>query len=157
MLDLLKVNMLYKEAEALAMQTPAMGSTLAGNCATVHYGMLSRARKIFGQEVAFTIGWISLNGRTYFKFTNSEYQAWLNGKTKPTYNLHAWLSLPYHGNEIIDLTLAATINYSSPGVLPGTVSFLTSVEAARHGIQYTAFDTGDDLLHRLHLLRDLNV
>lgn len=139
------------------MHTPEIGRTLVGNCTTVHYGMLDRARELFGPSVQFTIGSISLNGATYFQFTPQELQSWKAGKTKPTYNLHAWLSLPGQGDEIIDLTLAATLNHAPAKILPPTVTFITSVEAAAHRITHNPIISGDDLVFELHLLRGVRV
>jgi hypothetical protein len=156
MLDLAKITTLYNEAAFHAMHTPEMGSTLVGNCTTVHFGMLGRARQLFGQDVQFTIGSITLNGATHFDFTSQEFQSWLNGTLKPTYNLHAWLSLPHLGNDIIDLTLAATLNHAAHGTLRKTVTFLTATEAATHGIKHKNFASGDDLLIKLNLVRHVH-
>ena len=152
MLNLEKVKKLYEEAVIQAKHTPAIGCTLVGNCTTIHFGMLSRAREFFEPDVEFTIGSISLNDINYFDFTPEEFRSWEAGNTKPRYNLHAWLFLPQH-NETIDLTLAATLNHAGKVPLPKEVTFLTSAEAMKHGIKYKPFANGDDLLCRLHLLR----
>lgn len=155
MLDLDKVRTLYNEAVFQTKHTPQIGGTLVANCTTIHFGMLSRARELFGRNVQFTIGSIMLNGETHFHFSSQELQSWMAGTTKPTYNLHAWLSLPDHGNDIIDLTLAATLNHVAKGTVPSAVRFLTTVEAEAHGISHTPVVSGDDLLFKLHLLRSV--
>ena len=65
-------NLLYAEASQMAAHTPAMGSKLAGNCVTVHYGMLARARQLLGPPVQFTIGHIHMGGCDRFDFTDQE-------------------------------------------------------------------------------------
>ena len=157
MLDLAKVRTLYNEAVLHTKHTPEIGGTLVANCMTVHFGMLGRARELFGQNVQFTIGSITLNGETHFDFSSQELQSWIAGTKKPTYNLHAWLSLPDHGNELIDLTLSATLNHVAKETLPNEVTFLTAAEAAAHGISHNPVVSGDDLLFKLHLLRGVRV
>lgn len=152
MLNLADVTKLYNEALFHTKHTPEIGGTLVGNCTTIHFGMLRRARELFGRNVQFTIGSITLNGESHFHFTSAEFQSWEAGNTKPSYNLHAWLSLPEHNN-VIDLTLAATLNHVAKGTLPRSITFLTAAEATLCGIKHNPVVSGDDLVFRLNLLR----
>jgi len=152
-----KLSALYDEAFELTTNTPEIGRTLVGNCTTVHYGMLHRARQLFGASVQFTLGSVEIGGQRHFDFTQAEFDAWVAGVTKPTYNLHAWLALPDFNDELIDLTLAATLPRLSSAVLPSSTTYLTRRTAEAYGIRHDPSHFGDDLLFRLRLVRGFRV
>jgi hypothetical protein len=87
MLNLANVKKLYDEAVVKTRHTPEIGGTLVGNCMTVHFGMLQEARVLFGQDVQFTIGSISLNDTMYFDFTPEEFRSWETGNTGYPYSV----------------------------------------------------------------------
>ncbi|RQP21826.1 hypothetical protein DZC73_25645 [Albitalea terrae] len=153
MLDLSLVSALYHTAREITHKTPQIGGTLAGNCTTVHFGMLDTARQIFGAPVQLSIGSITLDGTTYYDFTEEELLSWRSGHTRPRYGLHAWLSLPHLGNEVIDLTLAATLNHAKPGWVPAAITFITARIATRLNLEYHARLVGDGVLEELNLVR----
>lgn len=155
MLNLKNVELLYNETVLHTIHTPDIGRTLVGNCLTVHFGMLQRAREYFGSDLQFTIGSIELNGNAHFDFTLSDFASWEAGNTKPKYNLHAWYSLPQE-NEIIDLTLAATLRHVKKGNLPKEITYLTSAKALNYGIVYLPFTSGGDLLFRLNMIKSIH-
>jgi hypothetical protein len=150
-----KVELLYREALQLASDTPQIGSTLVGNCTTVHFGMLDRARKLFGSQVQFAIGHVSIRGKDHFKFSLDDFETWRAGATKPTYPLHAWLELHHHNYGLIDLTLLATLRHLDSESFLGSETYLTAVTAKAQGIQHHVFKTGDDLLLQLNMVRGI--
>lgn len=143
-------NLLYEEASQMAAHTPAMGSKLAGNCVTVHFGMLRHARQLLGPTVQFTIGHIQMGDRDRFDFTDQELADWISGKTKVRYNLHAWLS---SDSDLIDLTLAPTIYEIDASLIPKGITYLDRALAMSCGITHVPRVTGDNLPMKLGLFR----
>ncbi|WP_226426985.1 hypothetical protein ACCQ14_01810 [Xanthomonas sp. NCPPB 2865] len=150
MIDQRKADCLYEMAREMASQTPEIGSKLAGNCVTVHFGMLGTARQFFGQTVEFVIGHIEMGGEERFHFTEKEVADWRSGAMKPRYNLHAWLAV---GADLIDLTLAPTIHEIEPNLLQPHLTYIDCEIAAEHGIVYVQRLKGDNVPLELGLLR----
>ncbi|GAB2469084.1 hypothetical protein GCM10027082_20750 [Comamonas humi] len=150
MVDRTTAASLYEQARELASQTPAIGCKLAGNCVTVHFGMLKLARQIFGSTTKFVIGHIEMGGAERFHFTDKDVSDWRSGARKPLYNLHAWLAV---GSDFIDLTLAPTIHEIEPKLLPPHLTYIDRETAAEHGIIYMQRLEGDCVPFELGLLR----
>lgn len=150
MVDHVKAAALYEEAYLLAADTPEIGGKLAGNCTTVYYGLLCRARTVFGSAVELAIGHIELGGKEYFNFSDEEARAWRSGSVRMRYNLHAWLVLEA---DLIDLTLAPTLYEIAPHLLSPGLTYLDSTSAKRHGINHVAHVKGDNVLFDHGLLR----
>lgn len=150
MVDKTKAAQLYSAAYIQALHTPAMNNKLAGNCVTVHFGMLAPARALLGPSVALVMGHVVIEQTTHFSFTDDEVAHWRAGSIRPRYNLHAWLEV---GMDLIDLTLAATIYEMGQYALPSGLTYLDRQNASELGISYVRRLSGDSLPFDLNLWR----
>lgn len=151
MVDKTKAAQLYAEAYIQALHTPAMSNKLAGNCVTVHFGMVAPARALLGPSVALVMGHVEIGQTIHFSFTDDEVASWRAGSARPlVYNLHAWLEV---GTDLIDLTLASTLYEMGQHPLPSGLTYLDRKKANELGISYVRRLSGDHLPFDLNLWR----
>ena len=145
MFDQRNAMLMYEMAKLMASHTANVGK-LAGNCLTVHYGMLGEARRRFHPAVEVIIGHVEIGGNLYFHFDDEETKEWDKG-TKEKY--HAWQALD---NEVLDLTLASTLHEKRPRTLPSNLTYMNREIAEANKITYVERYKGEsasDLINKL--------
>lgn len=131
--------------EALAHVTRLAGiRSLVGQCTNGTDILLGSARAI-DPKATIAVGWIEWDGDAHFKFTDADLQAWKNGRQPTTYPFHCWLVLPTL-QDILDVSLPATVRTGAPERMPVAYRYLRNQEAAALGIKHVARATGPDIL-----------
>lgn len=145
---------MYKQAAQLAALTPEVRK-LAGNCTTVSYGMLGQAHR-HDAKATLAIGWVDIDGTSYFDFTDAEFQGWKAGSLQTRYRLHCWIALPTL-HDVLDLTLPSTLREIDADAFAELPPFLTRAGADAAGVTYHTYKQGDDVLLELNLIRSVNL
>lgn len=140
---------IYDIALLKAVNTPAIGSKLAGNCSSISLEMLPILRNSYS-NAQLVVGYVNIGGRDYFRLLNDDLKGCLNGEKREKYELHSWLTV---GGEVIDLTLASTFKEINFELLPKDATYISSQIADSFGILYCQQLVGDDVFKRLHMMR----
>ena len=119
---------------------------LAGECANVSNAILQTSSDILDENVTINVGWVEIDGESYFKSSDTDRVIDVNGRDRLNY--HVWLE----GKDyFIDLTLIATLrdkhNFDNSWI-PDYIVCVGIDEREQLGIIYHSIDSGDDVLEK---------
>lgn len=132
----------------LSMARQVFGSDLAGECAKVSHMILNHAKEYLDSDVTIAVGWIEINGESYFKTEETDTPKYFNGKTR--FNYHVWLE---GSGYFIDLTLIDTLRDMEDfddSIIPSHYQCVGVDEAKALNITYHIVKSGDNVLEELH-------
>jgi hypothetical protein len=92
--------------QKLLHQAQLKPQDISKQCFRLHADIKVPLEVLFGTEIYFTIGYITIHDNEYFKISEQDIDYLLKNKVTSTLSAHAWLTLT--SMEIIDLTFAST-------------------------------------------------
>jgi hypothetical protein len=92
-------------ARNIGQRTP---QEIVGQCFSIHADLIPALEQFFNSPVYFTIGWIEDPPEKFHELAEERIESLLHtASQKPTFNLHAWLTLP--SMEIMDFVFPTTL------------------------------------------------
>lgn len=116
----------------------------------------SRDRWVNSYELS-PVGYLTLDKSTQITNINLTGAALLGQERRRLVNRRFAIFVVPEDRDLWHLHFTTVMKRSGTQNLARRTRLARSAEAARHGIQYYEFDKGDYWLHRLHLLRYLNL
>ncbi|GAB3535635.1 hypothetical protein [Photobacterium alginatilyticum] len=133
---------LDKELYVRALQL--FDGELAGECANVSNAILQTSSDILDNDVTINVGWVEIEGESYFEPSESDEVKDVSGRNR--FNYHVWLEGQYY---FIDLTLIPTLRDMhdfDDSWIPDDIVCIGIDERESLGVVYHVIDSGDDVL-----------
>ena len=119
---------------------------LIGRCLHVSSRIRKIVRSIVKAQPMFTIGSVTVLGKTTFEFTDADLQSWMKNGLPASAPVHAWLTLPTM--EIVDFTFAYSLMHAASDELkqePQPILGLTNSMS----FTYTPLLVADNFMERV--------